>query len=496
MKIKSLFLFSFTVVVICVTVVSCKNKIDDECLLSEKAITTDIDVRSDLKGSSDLNSFDVSQAMVELYIKADKNNSKIVSIEPYTLDGTTCFYIINFVQGFKIISADTRIQPILAQSDKDNLYLSGLNDRGVISWLEDTADKIRILKIKNPATGEDFSDLWSNFIPEESHAPQTRSLDPNQEYIWIKVVDLSSQPYSYYVNVNHLMTTDWGQGSPWNSSMPYDRTYHNDLCLAGCASVAVGQVLYYFHNLNNTPNDLWHNISISSTSAYGNYWTVSLSKSGYTSNSSHWSQMPLNSVGSYTSYVSDLLLDLGVRLNTYYSKENSYVSEGNDYSIQNLNQCGLSSSFSSFDYSTVKNNISIGKPVIVKSLSSSLGWIASGHIWVIDGCKDYLNQLTTTTTYYYIPIEYFEYYSEMYNIVASYSNEDMLSLFPGAYNGMQSSSISYEHLSFIKMNWGMDGFGKNTDYGVTDTASWIDQFNHDFLYQRYIHYNISTSQLN
>ena len=310
-------------------------------------------------------------------------------------------------------------------------------------------------------------------------------MDPDQDSLWIKIVDLSSNPYTINAHVLPLTSTMWGQGSPWNANMPI---IGNDHCITGCVAVAIAQILYYFHVKDGYPNDLWHNISISSFNPDN---TVTLSKTNHVTNSSRWINMPLVPLGSNTSYVSDLMLDIGERVNMHYGTSNSSVYLNPNYSIPNLSQCGISSSFGSYNFSTVENNLNNDKPVIVTASDNQ--YIFDGHTWVIDGCEDYVLRTVETITYRYVAVEDILNYN---NVVASYSNDDMLYMYPNAYDGMQEVNINYRDIKQLRMNWGYNGIGNTGYYEVLDSSDWINPYNNNFKYSKVIHYNISTSALN
>jgi len=446
-------------------------------------IDSQIRLRSDI-GELEKGEYDVTLRMAELFIAADKDNPQVVSIEPYEIDGITCFYIFNFENGYKVVSADTRVQPILAESTEENLYLGEMDNDGIKVWLEDTADRIRVLKVNSIKTKNDYSVFWSNFI-DNSSSSKTRSLDPDQDSLWIKIVDLSSNPYTINAHVLPLTSTMWGQESPWNANMP---TIGNQHCITGCVAVAISQVLYYFHVKDGYPNDLWHNISISSFNPDN---TVTLSKTNHVNNSARWINMPLVPLGSNTSYVSDLMLDIGERVDMHYGLYASSVNPGVNWDIPNITSCGISNSFGTYSFTNVKNDLVNAKPVIIGAWLTQ--YHQGGHVWVIDGCEDYVLRTVETITYRYVAVEDILNYN---NVVASYSNDDMLYMYPNAYDGMQEVNINYRDIKQLRMNWGYDGIGNTGYYEVLDSSDWIDPYNNNFKYSRVIHYNISTSALN
>ena len=406
-------------------------------------------------------------------------------------------FIINHRKGYTIIAADTRVQPILGESESGVLSLQSCDNPGVKVWMEDTADRILILKKENPIVKKDYSDLWQPF-KEKTYIPvQTRIIDVDS--IWIRVVETSSQTLYYHADQSALLTTKWGQKAPWNAKMPQDYIT-GGRCATGCAAVAVSQILRYFNKRGNYPTDLWHNIAIQSTTPVYNpfnytwYLKTSLSKSNHKTNSSRWNSMPDTKLGSHTSYVSQLMLDIGNRINMFYSENDSFVTgDSLQYSIPNLSQCGISSRFAPFNFSLAASNIEMGWPVIVSAFTSPT-LPREGHVWIIDGCKDYSRTYTTTETFYCIHPDTMSGYS---NIVSVYSYDEMMSIYPEAYSGMQTvSSVEYT-MRNLHMNWGWDGDG-NGNYDMLIDDDWIysqGTSSVNLLYSRSMHYHIQTSQL-
>ena len=475
------------------TVISCESLIADKEGGAILCVTNPIAVRS----GSDINSLDlffVSQKMAELFVSSQKDALSIVSIEPYDIDGITCFYVINLEKGYKIVSADTRVQPVLAECEDGFLSLDKTENSGIKVWLEDTADRIRILKTYNPVVKEDYSDLWLPFRSNEG-VVSTRSFDVDS--IWIRVVESSVQTIYSHANQPALMTTKWGQGAPWNVKMPTDY-YSGNRCATGCAAVAVAQVLRYFNKRGNYPTDLWHNVDVQSATPcsypYLGYVTTTLSKSGYTSNSSRWSQMPDTKTGSNTKYVSRLMLDVGNRIDMHYSEQNSFVfADTLQYSIPNLSSCGISSWFAPYDFSLVAANINMEWPVIISAFYNPT--FHMGHVWIIDGCHDYSKDYLTTETYYCIHPDTIYGYS---NVVSVYSYDEMININPDIYDGMQTVTCTNHTERDLHMNWGWDGENDGY-YNLIDSDDWIVQNNGsslNFLYTRNMHYHLSTSQLN
>lgn len=474
------------------TVLSCEKKEDDFITSPSTTIMTRTMTENDyLK-------YNVTQQMAVDFISSNQDNPPIISVEPYEIDGITCFFIINFDKGFKIVAADKRVQPVLAESNTDLLYPHKTINKGVSIWLEDTADRIRILKENNPNTGEDYSDLWAPFS-ESNLKKKITNGNNNRRYdndsIWVLIYTTSSSYTSFSVNSGPIVSTKWGQGSPWNNKMP---TILGDHCPSGCLPVAVAQVLYYFNSSISTPDDLWHNVSIQSTSTCSTHGglLVSLNKSNHTTNSNRWYDMPLNKYGNNTDYVSNLMLDLGERLNIHYYTYGSGGFYNLGGTIPNLSLCGITCYTSPYSFNNVKFDIIDNKPLMIGAGTNT--YDLGGHIWVIDGCREYTLKYTTIGTYYCIHPNNLNNYPINSGVL---TYDEMMALYPDANGGSYQVSETYyfDNQKSIHMNWGYDGTCDGW-YNMLDTNDWIytnsNGASSNYLYNRILYSNISTTQLN
>ncbi len=445
----------------------------------------------------EISDFEVTQEMAELFVKSNKDNLPVIDVIPYKMDDITCFYIFNFEKGFKVISADTRIQPILAESEEDNLYPYNNDNQGIKVWLEDTADRIKMLKTCNPDTGENHYELWRDFrIPKSQPNINTgrkgKTRDFEVDSIWVFFIENTIDSVYYNVNKGPLLKTKWGQSSPWNSKMPKE---YNQSCLTGCVSVAISQVLYYnYSETAGIPNDFWHNISIQNTSTCPDHGglLVALNKTNHTNNSSRWYWMPHDKYGNNTDYVSYLMLDIGERVNMHYGLTHSSVYHASDFSIPNISSCGISSQFGSYSFTGVRNSIFQLRPVIICASAVPGG----GHVWVIDGCKDYNISYYTIKSYYCIHPDELINYPNRSGIL---SYDEMLNLYPEVSGGYhQVVSVLNDHQQSIHMNWGFDG-NDDSWYSMLDSDNWIytnpTGISYDFRYNRVMYHNITTFQL-
>ena len=69
----------------------------------------------------------VSEDMLSEYLKITKKLSSVSSIIPLLKDNDTLAYFVQYFKGWDVISADTRIEPVLAKSDSTIIDLDSFS---------------------------------------------------------------------------------------------------------------------------------------------------------------------------------------------------------------------------------------------------------------------------------------------------------------------------------------------------------------------------------
>ena len=472
------FNYTTAILILCLLISCNYSPIEYENLTND---ILSLDVRSEAKG--EISDFEVTKDMAEYYARSFEDRTELVSIEPYEYQGEICFYVVNFEKGWMVITADSRVQPILGESEDDNLYPKELKNPGVRVWMEDCADIIYHVKLFGLKDyDKDSYALWQG-IKKQVERNESKYI-PETEVAWVRYYH-STTTTQTNANVGHLLQTSWGQGTPWNCSLPIDPAAQNGdttRFVTGCVPTAVSQILYYFHNKTGYPNDLWHFIEPSISQVLTNgFYKLSLIKSNYTTNSIRWANMPTTSYGSGGfGYVSDLMLDVGVRMDADYSAEATGVSL--NFS-SDLIPCGITCQRSLYDYSKIRANIVNYNPVIITAENN-----VNAHAWIIDGCFD----RTITTIYYSTFYEYHEGYN--YPSGCDFlTEEEVTSIYPNVYDGMTVvDSSQYNTTQYLLMNYGWDGSYDSGHYSILNySTDWAIGLN----YNKMIFYNISTSQL-
>lgn len=477
-------------------VVSCaKEKFSQGSFVIQDSVTTKALLQNETAGNSTSSAYVINEDMVREYFKQTSPEKRIDSIEPYTGSGTVPLYIVNFENGWDIVSSDSRSDFVLAKGENGKFELNKIH-QGVRVWLDGMIGQIKEFS-ESASTQVKEPQIWRDIRSKaQKDTLGNRALDPDQEYMWLVCQLSQTDTTIVHNNIPHLLSTKWGQGYPWNTHIPNNR-------LTGCAATAISQVLYYFHSFTGVPSGLYHSISPYSYIDYdvwGYYRQYLVTRSDYTNNSPRWSQMPLDSLNPTTTtagYVSDLMFDVGTRLGMIYGFSGL---GGSSVTVTNQGYFDISSVNCEYDWdvltdsltTSVVNNLTIGKPIIVtSSYIPTTNNNYSGHTWVIDGC--YQSTRTITRRYYYVkvPVEDVIDYDENYFVIYRTSTlEDMLRIYPNFVEGTTQQSSTSTHTNYYRMNWGYNGRYDDGIYSMSVSSNW-----NAYAYGKAIHYNLVPGSL-
>ena len=276
------------------------------------------------------------------------------------------YYVFNFGNHFVMISADTRIFPILAYSTESAFNIKEVPEN-LSSFLDEYVHEIKI--IVHDITDED----------SESTA--------NEWNLWISG-DIPMMATNS--EVGPLIQTKWKQSSPYNSMCPVDANGSGGHAITGCGACAMAQIMRYWQYPSSGTG------SNSYTPSNNNYGTQSVNFAETTYN---YSLMPI-SLNNYSpqaqiNEVAKLMYHCGVSVDMDYGPDASsttnskvvtalrtYFGFGNTVSLINK----LSYSSSNW-ISLIKNELNSLRPVFYSGQGS-----AGGHAFVCDGYNN-MNQL-------------------------------------------------------------------------------------------------------
>ncbi|MCR5071577.1 MAG: C10 family peptidase [Bacteroidales bacterium] len=385
----------------------------------------------------------------------------------------TLCYLIDFDEGWEILSADKRAPVVLGHSDAGHLHPEDFCKLGagsaIKTWLNCLMRDIQSFRdfhdmspteeasreMQNSLAFWDAITSPNKFIKDNQS--ETKAFgDPGFENGHWELISVSTTSQNV---TRRLTTTQWGQDSPFNTYCPppyYGSSAHS---LVGCIAVAGAQQLYYLHGVLGTPATGPTSVSFSG------YGPSSYSMSVGNFSPSVWSNMSSD----YTSSVGVLLAYVGGMVSMEYGAMVSTASL--DSLVTNVfNPNGLQCSlYNSLPANTVYNNLLSGLPIVVGALDpNTVSYINGilvgvGHAFLVDKFKK--TDYTTIYTYEWVddsPIEGVN--------------------LPRA---MQKQVVVYNTVvNEIGMNWGWPGMYNESWY--TLSGNWSVNGNSYDLYRRMI----------
>jgi hypothetical protein len=299
-----------------------------------------------------------SQEVANAFFESVSNNSKAAKVENNRISSTKSIpdngnkdaLFVNIYEGggFVVVSADKRIQPILAFSQNNDFPLLEVDiPCGLDLWIDDYVSTIDSLRKNKSPQREEIKKIWADYTNANKAAKDStaRTTNYNQcpyyAYEGMVTTDITTK--------NPLLTTTWGQGVGYNNYCPHENCSNttNGRSLAGCVAVATGMVMRYHEH-----------------PTYVN-----------------WSVMPDNT-GSNTT--SSLLFDIGARVDMDWGCSSSGATTSKAVDALTDDYGYSSASYVDFAYQTVKNELSGNHPVILRGRNSNG---SGGHAWVTDGYK-------------------------------------------------------------------------------------------------------------
>lgn len=431
----------------------------------------------------------VDQDMAIYFAKAFCPDKTICDIEVKTSDRDTLFYLINFNDGWIVISSDRRTEPILAYSQNDHMKLVQKDDVGWNIMNETISSYVLHTKQNETIKNDAVTRMWAD-IEYITHgkkrklvriAPKTKGYWLEGEYhdepYWIlEPVSWEVEPVSDVLS-GHFVETKWGQEYPWNNWLP---EIGGQSCPMGCVAVAVSQALVFFHSFLGEPYGLHHDISFSSNFHDGS----DIILSDYHENSERWQYMPRDRSCSGIQYASDLMAEVGHCVNMRYSPYGS----GADLLPGMLDCFNINFQRGSYGVARVINNLNNEEPVLVGG-SFFLGIdpidnvpVHRQHMWIIDGQRVQTFRTRTVHRWTLVTPGECDCVEEEIEIVEGddyyLTYEEGLSRNPTSelYTYDYGAPYSYHH---ILMNWGDDGQGDDVEYSIYPTSAW-EYCSHEF----------------
>lgn len=365
------------------------------------------------------------------------------SVKSIPDDSNPLLYVVNFQDNGWAIVAGYILEEnqIVAYSDKGHFDPDNVKNPEVSFWYEMILSSMKTYRDRE-------SEILGNDILSAISGP----ISYDEDYYWVKL-PLGTVSTGEDITVNHLLRTKWGQDYPWNYKSPYG-------CPVGCVAVAASQILYYLHYYLGFPNGLHHSITpVFSYNPMG-YWSVfDLQRGDYHPNSNRWDLMALTKPATRelsSDYVGDLMLDVATYAGMTYTPSLS----ASGMSSQIFHPYGIDCDSFGYNFSTVRNNLDNGLPVMIGATGTSL---SIGHAWVIDGYQFVDKIYDTQYQWRMIPPDSLSYY---HNINYDYvlTEVEMQRNYPSVQEFDIEHNYYFNVSKYLLMNWGWNGNRDDNDY--------------------------------
>lgn len=446
--------YQFLTLAVCLTVFGCSVKQQSDYIEQQKrlpALTKAIINRGETDEFA-INDVDLAN-LVRFRILENKSKGRelvLSEVIPLLWEDEPCLFVLQFNEGFEVISADKR-SPVPIASNSSASFRECNDPEGFGGHLNLVAEEIWFLKhgyLTNPTPeGEEYIqssiDFWkmvnsdSTFI--QAHSTKTKGHvlpepDPLPIGHW-EVTGVSTEEI-VYDSIPHLTSTTWHQDFPYNDYCPDDKDTVNMIwvCPAGCVAIAGAQMLYFLHFKDgvpvNSPSQGICTGHVYDNTVYQNFWGPTDTLWTYMSHLAWFSDIP----------AALLIGDLGKRLHMDYHWDGSRA-DTEDLVDDVFSPYGWSCIFvDHYDSGIILSSLTNGYPVICAGRrlpDKGVGKI--GHAFLVDRYKRYRTKTTTT----------YEWVSDDPDPQAS------TYLLP-PYDEITYSS---PHISYYGMNWGQGGYG-------------------------------------
>ena len=161
-------------------------------------------------------------------VNASAGSPQLVFTGNVTHDGEACLHIYNIDNGFVIVSADTRVKPILGYSTEGTFDPQNVPE-GIQELLDGYCQEIEAIR---------------------QHVAEPDDLLRSE---WQSLTDGSYEPRRSGRAVSALLDdatgiNNWQQNNGYNYYCPADASGPAGKCYVGCCALSMGQVMHYWQH--------------------------------------------------------------------------------------------------------------------------------------------------------------------------------------------------------------------------------------------------------
>ncbi len=400
---------------------------------------------------------DAVTALTEAQMGMTRNSSDIrnrITCYTDTAKDTLLFICDNSEGGWTMYSSDTRVPPIVAQSETGT-FAEAMENENAAWWIKTIAEDMKAIRRAgdhelnfSKEEIESNANFWESvsapdkFVKEYLAKHNTRGKDgpgafPIGHYEFVG----STYHTEIYDSIPRLTVTNWHQGSniyPYNMYCPYKSDNSGERSPAGCVPIAGAQMLYFLHQKLGVPQT-----APSEAYCYGaNNTNYNWSQYNYTSEI--WDIMDTSD----GRYAAPLIADVGRRVGANYGDDETQAVTSHLVN-KVFKEYGISCTYSSYNVENVKNSLLEGMPVILRAHDENG---EGGHAFITDRYRR-IRGVTTNS------------YEWVYDYVPTNPGGGLIFV-PDVPRKVETS-YSSPTINMIGMNWGWGSYYNNEWYSLT-----------------------------
>ncbi|HZK08069.1 MAG TPA: C10 family peptidase [Bacteroidales bacterium] len=243
-------------------------------------------------------SLEKAQTVAINFLKVDAKSSTLSLV--YTRKSS--FYVFSHANGFVIIAADDRVEPILGYSTESTFLVPENNTDTIVGnnfwgWMRNYEAQIAYVVENNISATEEITASWQLLIDGNSQNPK------------------GGVGYS---TVDPLLTTTWNQTWPYNAMCPANPSGPGGHVYTGCVATAMAQILKY------------HNYPDQGLGSYGYTWgSYPYSGADFGATTYNWTNMPDN-ITSLNNDVATIMYHAAVSVGSMWGPGSTGVGYSSD----------------------------------------------------------------------------------------------------------------------------------------------------------------------
>lgn len=396
-----------------------------------------------------------------------RNGEDCYSMAPYVLEDDTVMYVAEFGDGWELYSADMRF-PIVLLSQETGKFAEMTSIPALKDCVETIASEIKNKKLESHEGIEEIDDSWSWVAPVDYTRSDPSSVDyPDYDHGQWDVIEWKDLD-PIIEERDHILTTQWGSGSPWNM---YTFRINKKNCDAGTVTATIAQYLFYIHSKIGVPETIPSQARLVDDSTYVYY----------SFDEDSWENMALSSkdLDEKVKLVAVLIGYVSQEIRTWYG--NLYSISDMNYAVNTFLAGYTGMQFENSEFSTdskILSELKKGNPVIAWGKCSNLN--NQEYAFIIDAYRTTTRRAVITYGWN--------------GLMKSGRDPNMRDRDGNIIEyGIKKVSDWSSTTSYYKINWGIGGLGNETQCHAGIWSPNLDHIDINVNKERRIYINKNTA---